>query len=270
VGAVFGLGYGSSAVGLSLLFDLGAELVGIRTFHQRAWLAQWDGLIVARAGLLGNTIPYTPLAGLDTLASGEIGYRWTRDRQLSPYSGAALGGELSILTRPGTAVSELGTLNNLDGVGGLSVRGHFRIDVGLSYLDDKRSLLLVGLFQEALFAPGIYTNGISFTEGGLAARFDICRRLTASLELLAGRSPLISQTPLSTSVETTHVELTALVRKLFRDVAWLQLSGGFSRDFDRRTYDGSPNVYRTASAPAFNINLAVGVSLDRRRRLYGP
>ena len=56
----------------------------------------------------------------------------------------------------------------------------------LSLLDGRRSFLLVGLFQEALIAPGIYSNGGSFTEGGLAARFDLWHRLTASLEVVAG------------------------------------------------------------------------------------
>jgi hypothetical protein len=269
LGAVVGGGYGSSAAGDSLLFDLGVQIVGMRSFHHRAWLAQWDGILAARGGLLGNTVPYTGLAGLDTSAWGELGYRWTRDRQLSAYTGAQVGGELSVLTRPGTAVGDLDALNNLDGVGGLTVRGRVRIDVGLSYLNWKRSLLVVGLFQEALQAPGVYGDGFSFTEGGVAARFDMWHRLTASLEVLAGRSPGTAQTGLNTSVQTTHVEFSALFRYLFRRVAWLALSGGIARDFDIRTYVGGRS-YRTANAPAFGVNLLVGISLDRHGRVEGP
>jgi hypothetical protein len=262
IGAVLGFGYGSSAVGDSLLGDLGAEVVGIRSFHGRAWLAQWDGAITARGGLLGNTIPYTWLAGLDTLATGEVGYRFMPSRRASLYSGAGLGGELSVLTRPGSALSQLKTLNDLDGVGGLGVRGRLRVDVGLSFLDEARSLLL--------FAPGSYTTGTSFTEGGVAVRFDTRRRLTLSLEVAAGRSPVESDVALATRAQTTRVELSALVRKLFRERVWLALGGAFSRDYDRRSYSGSAIVYRTASAPAFNVNLVLGISLDRQRRLYGP
>jgi hypothetical protein len=269
LGAVIGGGYGSSFAGQSLLFDVGVEIVGMRAFHHRAWLAQWDGVIAARGGILGNTIPYTGLAGLDTVAWGEIGHRWTPHRWISPYTGALIGGELSILTRPGTAVSDLDELNNLDGVGGLSVRGRFRLDVGMSLLDARRSFLLVGLFQEALVAPGIYTGGISFTEGGMAARFDLWHRLTASLEVLAGRSPGTAQPSLGTTVQTTHVEASALFRYLFRRVAWLALNGTLARDFDRRVYMGG-GVYSTEAAIAFAVNIAVGVSLDRAGKVEGP
>jgi hypothetical protein len=265
VGALLDFGYGSAAVGDSLLGDLGAEYVGIRTFRDRAWLLQWDALLAARGGLLGNTRPYTGLAGMRTVADGEIGYRWLRARTLSPYTGARVDGELIVMTRPGTSLSDLDRLNNLDGVAGVSAHGALRIDAGLSLLDGARSLVVVGFFQEALRAPGVYTPGAAFAEGGVGARFDLRRRLTASLELSAGQSPTSTQAALGTSDQTTIVELSALVRFVLRSGVWLQAAGGYSREFDRRTYQSSPLTYQTASAPSFDVTLALGVSLDRRR-----
>src|SRR5271170_8159988 len=61
--AIVDFGYGSSAVGDTLLGDVGAESFGIRSFLGRALLAQWDTLFAARGGILGNEHPYTPLLG---------------------------------------------------------------------------------------------------------------------------------------------------------------------------------------------------------------
>jgi hypothetical protein len=265
LGAVLDFGFGSSAAGQTLLGDLGGEYTGVRTFRDRAWLVEWDALLAARGGMLGNTHPYIGLAGIRALAYAEPGYRWLPERRVSPYTGLRAGGELVVMTQPGTAISDLDRLNSVDGVAGVVARGAFRIDVGVSLLDGERSLVLVGLFQESLRAPGIYSPGMTFAEGGVAARFDWSRRLTATFEVLAGQSPTRSNAALGTGVQTTIVELALLVRFVFKNGVWLQGSGGYALESERRTYQGSPQIYETVSAPTFSAVIGCGVSLDRKR-----
>ena len=264
MGAALDFAFGSSAAGESLLGDLGGEYTGVRTFRRRAWLLAWDALVAARGGILGNTHPYTGLAGMRLSGYAEPGYRWLPERRVSPFTGVRAGGELIVLTQPGTSLSDLNRLNNVDGVAGVVAHGAFRIDVGVSLLDGARSLVVVGLFQETLRAPGIYSPGMTFTEGGLGARFDWSRRLTATFEVHAGQSPHRSDVALGTSVQTTRVELAALVRWIFSNGVWLDASGSYALEGDERTYQGSPQVYRTENPPSFSVALGCGVSLDRK------
>ncbi len=270
LGAVVGFGVGSSAIGVSLLGDLGAEFVGVRSFRQTRWLVQWDGLISARGGIVGNTLPYIGLAGIHTLASAAGGYRWMYMHRWSLYTGVKVTGDFSLLVPPGGPYSDLKTLNDIDSVGGLTARGALRFDVGVSFIDGRRSLLLVGFFQEALQAPGVYAPAASFSEGGLEARFDVAHKLTIELNGLAGRTPVMTQAALQTADQATYAEVSGQVRKIFVNGMWLTLSGSFSRQFDRRTYQGSAIVYDTANAPAFGFVLLYGISLDVHHRLARP
>jgi hypothetical protein len=270
LGPILDFGFGSSAVGQSLLGDLGGQYVGIQSFRGRRLLVQWDTLLAARGGILGNTLPYTPLAGARTLASVEAGYRWHHRRELSLYTGGRLGGELAILTRPGTAITDLDRLNDMAGVGGVVARGLVRADVGLSLLRGHHSVLLVAFFQEGLRAPWGHTPGAAFAEGGIAARYDLSRTLTATVEALGGAGPKSTTPALDTTDQTAYVELSALVRGIFRNGMWLAASGSYGREFDHRVYQASGRVFDTLSAPSFSIALAYGVEVDPRRRKGGP
>jgi hypothetical protein len=173
---------------------------------------------------------------------------------------------LSILPHPGLTFGQLKNLNNIDGVGGLVATGALRADIGLSMLDGRRSLLLVAFFQEIGYAPGVYTHGIGYSEGGIAARFDLSQRLTASLEGLAGRSPVRLQIPLDTTLQSTYAELSAVVRYIFRDGIWLAASGSFSREFDHRVYLAAGTTYDTANSVNFSASLLLGVPLFWHRK----
>jgi hypothetical protein len=271
VGPILDFGYGSSAVGQSLLGDLGGQYLGIQSFRGRRLLVQWDASLAARGGILGNTLPYTPLAGVHTAAMAEAGYRWQPTRALSLYTGGRLDGELAILTRPGTALSDLDRLNDMAGVGGVVARLAPRADIGLSLLRGLHSVLLVAFFQESLRAPWGHTPGAAFAEGGVMARYDLSRTLTAILEALGGAAPKSSTPALDTTDQTAHVEVSALVRGIFRNGMWLAVSGGFGRDFDHRVYQASGRAYDTANAPSFSVALAYGVEVDpQRRKGRGP
>lgn len=260
-GAVADFGYGSSAVGDSLLGELGAQSVGIQSFRDHALLVQWDGLLAARGGILGNTHPYTELVGGHVVASAEAGRRWQPRARWSVYTGAGLAGDLSLMTNPGTSYGDLDTLNDLDGVGGLSARGALRVDGGASLLDGPRSLLLVAVLQEALRASGIYTPGVAFTQAGLAVRWDVARRLTVSLEGLAGWSPATKQAALDTTDQKTELGTAAVVRKIFTNGMWLAATSALSREFDHRVYAASATAYDTANAPTFTVTLLYGIPL---------
>ncbi len=264
-------GFGSSAVGFALLGELGAEATGIHTWRDRQLLLQWDALLAARGGALGNTYPLTTLLGGVGAGFVEAGYRLQHRARWSFYAGGRLSGDLSILPRPGSSLAELNSLNNLDGVGGLSAHGAIRVAAGASFLDGKRSLLLTAFFQEEGRARAVYTPGDAFAEGGIAGRFDLADRLTASVEVRAGRGLVSTESALATTDQTTYVAFTALLRWVFRDGVWLALSGDLSRQFDHRIYTSTGNTYNTADAPAFDLQLTCGVPfLWKNKRGYAP
>jgi hypothetical protein len=199
--------------------------------------------------------------GPRTLASVEAGYRWFSERRWSIYTGAGLRGDFSFLTVPGKDVTQLRTVNGLDGVGGRTADGALRVDAGASLLDGARSLLVVAFFQEALRAPGIYTRGAAFAEGGVAARFDLANRLTAYLEALAGQTGTIVDAALGTTDRTTYAGFSGVVRYIFANGMWLAVTGGYSREFDHVVYSGSATAYDTATPPTFEARAFYAVPL---------
>ncbi len=258
-------GYGSSAVGDTLLGDLGAEFWGIQSLRGRALLLEWDTLFAARGGVLGNTHPYTPLVGARTQASFEAGARWAPERRWSFYTGAALAGDFSALTRPGTDIEALRTLNDSDGVGGRVASAAFRLDAGVSLLHGAQSLLVVGFFQEALDAPGAYVPGAAFAEGGVALRFDLAWSLDASLEALAGRTGAVADAALGTTDQTIVAGFSARVRKIFSSGMSIAVAGDYSREIEHRSYTGSAGSYDTASPPTFDATLFYAVPIGGPR-----
>src|SRR6185312_2680605 len=189
----------------------------------------WDTLFAARGGVLGNTHPYTPLVGARTQASFEAGARWVPQARWSFYTGAALAGDCSAMTRPGTDIVELRTLNDLDGVGGRVADATLRLDAGASMLDGARSLLLVAFVQGEARAPGIYTPGMGLGELGVAARFDLAWSVDAWIEAHAGRSGPVEEPSLGTIDQATVGSFSAQVRKLFSNGMWIAVAGGSSR-----------------------------------------
>jgi hypothetical protein len=266
--ADFGVGLGMP--GDSLMGELGGQFTGVRTFRDRTLLVEWDARLAIVGGVLGNTLPYTGLLGMHAAGTGEVGYRWLADRRFSPYLGVRLGGDLLVTTPPGTAITELDRLNNMDGVGGVNVSGLVRVAFGASLLRPQGALLLTAFAQEALRAPGVYTPGLTLSEGGIAVRFDLKRRLTFEIEGLAGRAPPTSIAALDTRDLTSYAEVAALFRKIFANRMWLGVAARFSRAFDERTYGAgaggraSATTYSTADAPTLAVHLTYGIPIGKR------
>jgi hypothetical protein len=261
-GAMADFGFGSTAVGYSLLGDVGVQSAGIRTWRDRSWLLQWDRSMAARGGVLGNTHPVADLYGGRAVASVEAGYRWRHAQRWSPYTGANLNGELTLLLHPGTSFDKLNSLNAVDGVGGLTAHIAARLVAGASFLDGgAHSVLLFAFVQETARAPGVVTPGVTFTEVGAGARWDIARRLTVQLEGLAGESPTSTDDGLRSTDGKTELAVSAAVRKLFANGMWVAASSSLARQYDHRVYLDGGATYDTADVPSFNVALAYGVPI---------
>lgn len=262
-GAVVDASIGTSMVGDTLMAELGGQSAGIRSLRCGCWLLQWDVLLAAKAGYLASQNPYFFLLGAHGLAWAEVGARFP-SREWSPYAGLRLANESQIMGHPGLALSDLRTVNAVDGVGGVNTRGLVRLDAGASFLDSKQSLLLVGFVQEALRAPTFNTLGLTFTELGLGARYDLSRSVMASLEGVWGLSPTRT-TPPGLTDQTTHLGVWATFRKIFKNGMWLAASLSLERDADRVVYAETRAVFDTANAPTFGFTLSYGVSLWKAR-----
>lgn len=265
LGAVADFQFSSTSGGIALLGEGGAEYVGIRSFRDKRLLVQWDTLLAVRGGIIGNTLPYTSLVGGHTLADVEAGYRFMRTRS-SLYAGGKLAGDLSIMAHPGLSLSQLDRLNDIDGVGGVVAHGELRADIGWSWIAGRRSLLLVAFAQEVGYAPGVYTPGLGYTEGGVAARFDLSRRLTAYVEGFGGRGSTRHDDALATSVQSSTAGVDGVVRGIFGNGIWLAVSAHYQRQFDRRTYRASPIAYETANAPDLGAQLLLGIPFEWKHR----
>lgn len=257
---------GLGLIGDDLVGELGARTLGLETLGGRRWLLQWDGLVAFRGGVLANTIPYTSFFGGSSHGFAELGFRFQPQSPRSAYLGGRLAANLQVMAHPGVAMSELSTLNNSDGFGGVTLDGAVRVAGGVSLLDGERSLLLVGFLQEALVAPGLVTKGAAFTELGLGARFDLAERFSVCLEALVGSTPPVANPALELSDQTIRLQAGGELRKTFASGVWLGLAASYTRDSDRLVYtvpSGSV-AYGSANPGTIAVTLSFGVILWRK------
>jgi len=264
-GAIVDAGIGTGAAGDDLMFELGGQWAGLRSVRERLCLLQWDALVAGRGGYLASEHPYLLLVGARETAWAEGGYRFSASKRWSAYAGARLANEVRIMVHPGLALSALDTINNVDGVGGVAASGAIRADFGASLLEAERSLLLVAFVEEALEAAEINTPGRAFTTFGIGARFDIARRLTASVEIARGVTPARADPLLGLTDRTTRTGGAAIVRKLFSNGMWLSAMASLERDTDHVVYAGSGATYDTADAPSFGLTFLYGLPLGRSK-----
>ncbi len=267
-GAFVDASIGTSPAGDAIMGEVGIESAGIRAFPGRRWIMQWDVAVALKGGVLGNTHPYLGLFGPHMLAWTEVGVRFRPNRSWSPYLGAQIAGEAQVLSHPGTAlaVSELQSLNPVDGTGGATAHGGFRIAAGTSYLDETRSLLVDVFVEEALGAPQANTLASTFTEIGIAARFDVWRSLEFSVEGIFGLAPTRDDALRGTTDQTTRVGGAATFRKIFANRMWFGASVFVERDSDHVVYTASNATYDTANAPSLGVTLLFGIPLTRNKR----
>lgn len=262
-GAIIDTSLGTSAVGDTLMAELGGESAGIRSLREGAWLLQWDVLVAAKAGYHASQEPYFFLLGAHALAWAEGGARFLPSRAWSPYAGVRLANETQIMGHAGLSLSDLRTVNAEDGVGGVNNRALVRLDGGASLLDARHSLLLVGFVQEVFRAPTFNFAGQAFTELGLQVRYDLSRSLMASVEGVWGVTVKRTLPPGLTD-QTTHAGVWVTFRKIFKNGMWFGAAVSLERDTNHVVYD-TGTVFDTASAPTFAFALTYGLSLWRPR-----
>jgi hypothetical protein len=255
---------GTSRVGDSLLGEVGGRWEGIQSLYAARWLLEWDLSLGLRGGYLANEHPYLFLLGPSGRSFVEAGYRFDARRDASPYAGLRVSDEVQLLAHPGRALAAFKTSNDVDGVGGALARGSLRADLGVSFLGAGRSLLLVGFVEEALQARQVNAEALALTQVGVAARLDLRRNLSASLEGAYGVSPARRDAQLGTSDRTTRLSTALSLLWAFANRSWLSARSSLSRDADRLTYAGQRS-YHTANPPAFSAELSYGFSLERRQ-----
>lgn len=264
-GATLDVSLGTTPVGDLLMGELGGQSVGITSLGGGKWLLQWDGLVGFKAGELAAAHPYTTLLGGHGRAFAEGGYRFEPESPWSLYVGARMGGDLQIMVPPGKSLSELDTINNIDGVGNVNVSGALRVVAGASLLTSEHSLLLGAFVQEAGRLAETNLRGAAFTEVGLALRFDIARELMLSAEAAWGRTPSQTVPALGLSDQTTNKEFTASVRKIFSNGMWLHTAVSYAVETDATTYAASATTYSTANAANFGLTILYGFPLGKQQ-----
>ncbi len=225
------------------------------------WLLQWDGLLTFKAGVLGQTHPYTPMIGGQASGFGEAGYRFEHDSPVSLYGGLRLAAAMQVMAPWGVSLSALRTVNSVAGVGGVNLGGLLRGVVGASWLTGNRSLLLTAFVQESGRLGQPNRPGAAFTDVGVAARFDVARSLMLSAEGFWGVAPSTTDAALGSRDQTTHIGLAADVRKIFANGMWLGLRSSYEVESDATSYSVSGAAYHTTDAPWLTIALSYGYPL---------
>jgi hypothetical protein len=160
-------------------------------------------------------------------------------------------------------LADFDTINDVDRAGGAAATGSVRIDFGVSFLDDRRSLLLVAFVQEDLHSALVNTPAQAFTEGGLGVRLDVSTGITVSVEGLWGLTPARRNSYLGFTDRTARVASTASCRKTFRNGMWIAASTSLERDSDHVVYEDGGATYDSANAPRFELTILYGVPLGR-------
>jgi hypothetical protein len=255
-GPIVGGSIGMSRAGYTLLFDVGGQSAGIRSFAANRLLLSWDVSLTARAGELANTEPYVTLYGLRGASFIEPALR-TSESAWSPVVSARLGGDAIALFHPGVSWSELHTLNDMDGAAGLFARGLVRLGGGASYLDRRHSLLLQAFAQERMQTGGVFDRARAFTQIGFSGRWDWMSGLSMYLEGSWG-STTARKLAVGATDRTTRMSLAGYVRKTFGGWIWVALASSIDRDTDRVEYANL--AFDTADPADFSLGLSVGAS----------
>ncbi len=260
-GAIVDLGVGTTPVGDFLLGELGGQSAGLKATRDRRWLLQWDGLAGFKGGTLAAAHPYTMLLGGHAGGFFEPGYRFEPQSPWSWYLGLRLAGDFQLLLPPDKSLSELDTVNNIDGVGDLNLSGALRLAFGTSLLDGAHSLVVALFVQESGRVGETNLKGAAFTDLGLEARFDLARSLMLSAEALWGQTPTATNTVQLLTDETRHWAVQATLRKIFSSSMWFGAAAGYTVEGDTVTYEAPAATFETTNAPTFSLTLLYGFAL---------
>ena len=257
-GAFLDASAGTSSVGDFVLGEIGAESTGIATLSEQRYLLQWDVLFAPRAGVLAASIPYTPLYGGRARLMAEGGNRFASEKAHSFYLGLRASGDGQLLIPSGKGLGGLATVNNIDGIGDLSLTGAVRLAGGWSFLRDHHALLVTAYVEE--LGRGAETNapGEAFTNFGLAARYDLAHKLTLTGDLAWGRAPSLANSSLHSLEFHELISMNVLARKIFANGMWLGFSWGVTIEQESTTYTSGP-TYSTTDAPTVTATVFFGI-----------
>jgi hypothetical protein len=262
-GVMASFGFGTSAVGDTLMGEVGGDWLGLRVARDRHFVMQWDVYLALRGGYLGNQHPYLFLIGPHALSWFDAGWRFDSRKGFSPFIDARIGGDVSVLGNPD--VPRLNEINAVDGVGGIAARGFARIGGGNAYVDDKRMVLLVVGAEEMLQAQQINTPSYAFTGGFLSLRVDVPRSVTATLEGGFDGAFARHDALRGTSDATTRAWIGASLRKILKNGMWLGGAVSYEQMMDHVVYEARQTTFDTADAPRFSVSLFVGVPIGGQR-----
>lgn len=255
-GPIVGGSVGMSRAGYTLLFDVGGQSAGIRSFAERRLLLSWDVSLTGRAGQLANTEPYVTLYGFRGASFAELAHR-TSEHAWSPVVSGRLGADAVALFPKGVSFSELHTRNDMDGAAGVFARGLVRAGGGASYLDRTHSLLLQAFVQERMQTGGVFDHARAFTQIGASARWDGTSGLSMYLEGAWGRTTARTLAVGATD-RTTRFGFAGYVRKVFGRWLWVALTSSIDRDTDHLEYGNLS--FDTANPADFTAAITVGAS----------
>jgi hypothetical protein len=250
-----------SRAGYGLFGDVGGQSAALRSFG-RQWLLAWDVEAGARIGVLANANPYLALYGLAGAASLQPVYRLS-DAPVSPAVMVRVHDEASVLWNGRRPLGRGRELNDMDGVGGITGRATAGGGAGVSWLDARRSVLVLAFVQEWFQTHGVYNPAASFTEIGVTARLDATSGFFAALEARYGIGPAHDDVFLDRTTRATRFGVGASARRIFANRMWL---GAFV-DLDRESqstvfHHPAPGTEFDTSSPAnFSAGVTFGIPI---------
>jgi hypothetical protein len=261
-GIIVGSGFEMGSYGEAVPGSAGAETAGVRSLEHRQLLLTWDAAGGVTGGYGGNESPGFGFVGGRVDLSGELGYRFERERTFSPYAGAGAEFAFSAVDVPSAPAGGPNAANNLDGLAGETGRFATRCNIGGSYLSDRHSLELTAFAQEALRPKGSWAATSLYYEVGIHAQYDLSQRLSLLAEALYGVTAKKSERAFGSTTEGRHEEAVLVARKMFGKGFWVALEGSVAENGNVTTYAGSPITYSTSGPPSLAAALTLGIPIE--------
>jgi hypothetical protein len=253
---------GTSTAGYQLTGQLGFQAFGL-TSSERKYLVIWDADVAFRPGGLARTHTNELFLGGEGEAAVSLHHRVNSKLTDTwcPIVGVGAGAGLLVDGTPGVPLSQLDTINSVDGYGGIVPYGTLRIAAGLSWLKTRHAFLIELVGQELLRGSGVVAPFAAFSEGGISARYDIAGDLTAIVEGFYGVTPDNGYPGLRAHYQARRLSLDVTARKTFANRWWAGAFFGLSQEGAVVTYEEQKTSFTVTNAPTFRFGLKVGMPL---------
>ncbi|MBI3542109.1 MAG: hypothetical protein HY075_02380 [Deltaproteobacteria bacterium] len=262
-GISVGAGFGTGTYGEQIPGHVALELDGVKSWDGRKYVLTWNAQAGATGGYAGNQHPGFFFAGGYLKGNGELGYRLTPESNWSPYMSGGADAAFSGVAALGTPLDKYDTINNLDGLAGVNGAFSLRYSLGASYLNPKHALTLTAFVQEALRAPGSFSDSTLYNEVGLHGQYDYKNSFSIVMEALYGTSLLDTHdSAFGSTTEKERFEAVMSVRKLFGKGWWVALDTKVSEEGAKTVYSGSPVTYTTNGPLSPYVGLSLGIPIE--------